>query len=432
MKVNEIITNRIIEKLEQGKIPWKREWSLMRSWSRATGKSYSLINSMLVDGGEYATFKQIKEENGKINKGAKQKILIFYKDVTARDENGEPITDDKGNEKTFPCARYYNVFNIDDTSLTKKHHKNDEAYTGKTYEGKERHKAIDMIINKYLDKYHINKAVSADNKCCYIPGENLVRVVDFDRFKTEYAYYSTLFHELAHSTGNASRLKRELGNRKGTSKYAFEELVAEISAGILCSICGIETDESFENTAAYVQGWLRVLKDNPNYIVKASAYAEKAVKMILDCEDLEKFNINDITIEGDTNSDSTAEQSVILSKEEVEALKYKDLNKIIEEKRGNQKFYTAIKRHGQPYKIEKSGYSIKFKNSDLSFNLYSENGYYTIIEAVTGVSIARESAFTKAAKKAYNVLNEHDVKSMITDYYSPVESWAEYKEKCVA
>ena len=95
-------------------------------------------------------------------------------------------------------------------------------------------------------------------------------------------YYSTVFHELTHSTGHASRLNR-LTNPAffGSEAYSKEELVAEIGASALVSHVGLETSNSLRNNVAYIQNWLRVLKDDKRLIVSASGKAEKAVNLIL-------------------------------------------------------------------------------------------------------------------------------------------------------
>ncbi len=102
------------------------------------------------------------------------------------------------------------------------------------------------------------------------------------QFAATAEYYSTLFHEMTHSTGHKSRLDRlEKTAFFGSEAYSKEELIAEIGAATLVNHVGLETPESFRNNAAYVQNWLQVLKNDKRFIVSAAGKAEKAVNLIL-------------------------------------------------------------------------------------------------------------------------------------------------------
>lgn len=105
-------------------------------------------------------------------------------------------------------------------------------------------------------------------------------------FESPAEYYSTLFHELAHSTGHASRLNRkgiETAVSFGSQDYGREELVAEMGAAFLCGVCGIET-ATIDNSAAYVAGWLKTIKRDAKLVVLAAAAAQRAADWILGVE----------------------------------------------------------------------------------------------------------------------------------------------------
>jgi antirestriction protein ArdC len=111
-----------------------------------------------------------------------------------------------------------------------------------------------------------------------MPKENL--------FQSDEEYYSTLFHELIHSTGHESRLNRDeisKTNLCGSHDYSKEELVAEMGAAFLCGRCGIEPSV-IENQAAYIQGWLKKLKSHKKWLIYAAAKAQKATDFILGVE----------------------------------------------------------------------------------------------------------------------------------------------------
>ena len=116
----------------------------------------------------------------------------------------------------------------------------------------------------------------------YTPFTDRVVLPCIEQFAETAEYYSTAFHELTHSTGHASRLNRlEKTAFFGSEAYSKEELIAEIGAATLVNAAGLETSSSFRNSAAYVQNWLKVLKDDKRFIISAAGKAEKAVALIL-------------------------------------------------------------------------------------------------------------------------------------------------------
>ena len=116
----------------------------------------------------------------------------------------------------------------------------------------------------------------------YRPSTDEVVLPIRKQFMSTTEYYSTVFHELTHSTGHASRLNRlTQAAFFGSEDYSKEELVAEIGAAALVNHVGLETSNSIRNSAAYIQNWLKVLRDDKRFIVSASGRAEKAVNLIL-------------------------------------------------------------------------------------------------------------------------------------------------------
>lgn len=277
MDVYAIVTDRFISALESGEIPWKKSWIGARyAWSRTTGKAYSLLNQLLLgETGEYATFKQIvAEKDGKVNKGAKAKVVTFWKMFDSKTE-----TDDEGKPKKIPMLRYYQVFNVkNDTNLDVKKHK-EMMQTFDTAPIEE----IDGIIKAYADRCKVKiVTVKGTDSAYYSPTEHEVHLPSVEQFKSVAEYYSTAFHELVHSTGHKSLLNRfEKGStRFGSDVYSKEELVAEIGTACILHRLGIETDDSFKNSTAYIQNWVKQLKEDKKMIVSASSKAEKAVQLI--------------------------------------------------------------------------------------------------------------------------------------------------------
>lgn len=276
--VYEMVTERIIEQLEKGVIPWEKPWTGIRSgaFNRISKRSYSLLNQMLLDKpGEWATFKQWQDLGGHIKKGEKSKIIVFYKilPIEETQEDGTKIT------KQIPLLKYINVFHIsqvDGVEPLQKEELNDIEPIEKA----------ENILQDYWTREHIIIEHTASDKAYYSPSMDMIHLPLFEQFKDSNEYYSTAFHESVHSTMKESRCNRaeERKNKLvafGSEEYSKEELVAELGSASLMNIIGIETKKSFKNSTAYIQSWIKVLKNDVKFIVSASSKAEKAVNYIL-------------------------------------------------------------------------------------------------------------------------------------------------------
>lgn len=142
----------------------------------------------------------------------------------------------------------------------------------------------DKIITMYVNREHLDFKELPSNKAFYSPSCDRVVVPMKEQYENINEYYSTTFHELTHSTGHKSRLDRlETGAIAsfGSETYSREELCAELSSAFMMNMLGIETPQTFKNSTAYIQGWLKALKNDNKFIVSASSKAEKAVNYIL-------------------------------------------------------------------------------------------------------------------------------------------------------
>ena len=271
MDIYKEVTDRIILQLEQGIIPWKKPWIASgNAISRATGKPYSLLNQMILGrGGEYVTFAQCQKEGGKVRKGEKSQMVVFWKFIEQEDEE----THEK---KQVPFLRYYNVFHIDQCEgLEAKH----MAAAEGTAEPDEK---AEEIIAAYVNRSGVRMIHMEGERAFYQPSSDCVTLPLLSQFAETAEYYSTAFHELTHSTGHASRLNRLHQTAFfGSEAYSKEELVAEIGAAALVNHAGLETSSSFRNNAAYIQSWLKALQNDKRFIVSAAGKAEKAVSLIL-------------------------------------------------------------------------------------------------------------------------------------------------------
>lgn len=266
------VTDRIIAQLEQGVIPWHKPWiGSNLAISHSTGRAYSLLNQFILDrGGEYLTFNQVKQAGGKVKKGAKAGMVVFWKWLEKDDE------ENPGEKKRIPFLKYFNVFHIDDCEGVK--HK----YTQENPCICEPVDAADEIIANYLTRSGVKLAHEAGGRAFYNPGADSVTLPLIDQFLDISEYYSTAFHELTHSTGHESRLNRLSKTAHfGNEEYSKEELVAEIGAATLVNHVGLETSNSLTNSAAYCQSWLKALQNDKRMIVSAAGQAEKACNLIL-------------------------------------------------------------------------------------------------------------------------------------------------------
>jgi len=268
------VTKRIIDQMEQGIIPWQKPWVASgQAISRSTGKAYSLLNQMLLGrGGEYVTFKQCQQEGGKVKKGEKASMVVFWKFIEQEDEA-------TGEKKQVPFLRYYNVFHIDQCEGLAAKRLPSLPQTANADE------AAENIIAAYVQRSGVRVKHQEGDRAFYTPSDDTVTLPLLAQFAETAEYYSTAFHELTHSTGHSSRLNRlEKVAFFGSEAYSKEELVAEIGAAALVNHAGLETANSFRNSAAYVQNWLKVLRDDKRFIVSAAGKAEKAVSLILGAE----------------------------------------------------------------------------------------------------------------------------------------------------
>ncbi|MCY7854992.1 zincin-like metallopeptidase domain-containing protein [Bacillus spizizenii] len=264
--VYEIITEKIIAQLEKGVVPWHQPWTnscAAVNWK--TQKPYRGINNFLVPPGEYASKKQILEAGGRIKKEEfkNSHIIVFWLWKEFEDEETEE-------KKKFAKPIYYRVWDINKQCTGLKSKRKQETYNHDPIEKAEE------IINNYPNcpTYTFEPGEAA-----YFPTLDKINCPPIQDFKVPEEYYSTLFHEMIHSTGHKSRLARTFGTF-GDEKYSKEELVAEMGAAMLCGIAGIENN-TIENSASYIKSWLSALKDDNRLIFHASAQAQKAVDYIL-------------------------------------------------------------------------------------------------------------------------------------------------------
>lgn len=277
--VYQIITDRIIAEMEKGVVPWHKPWTGIRSGaiSRSTGRPYSLLNQMLLGvPGEYVTWNQVKAEGGSVRKGEKSSVVVFWKQQKVKEQDS---TTGEEREKLVPILRYFNVFHIDQCEGIK------AKYAERPREVFQPIERAEEVQTAYVQREGVRLSYMAGDKACYSPVADRVTLPLREQFQSADEFYSTLFHELAHSTGHRTRLNRFTSSgcaAFGSNDYGKEELVAEIAAASILNVCGIETRSSFQNSASYIDNWLRAIRGDNRLIVSAAGKAEKAASLILD------------------------------------------------------------------------------------------------------------------------------------------------------
>lgn len=287
------VTDAIVKQLESGIIPWQKPWQNelgMGCISHANGKPYSMINQMLLGGrcGEWLTYAQVQAEGGRIKRGETASMVVFWqrknivKTTPVYNEEGEQIGEADEIVGTMPILKEYHVFHIDQCEGIKAKYEQ-----GKIEREHETIESADEVAMNYAKREELTLLIKQSSKAYYSPSADMVVVPEQKQYKCIEEYYSTLYHELVHSTGHANRLNRD-GivdmHFFGDETYSREELVAEMGAAFMLNILGIETEKAMKNSAAYIQSWLRALKNDNKMIIAAASKAEKAVKYIMNGE----------------------------------------------------------------------------------------------------------------------------------------------------
>ena len=289
--VYQMVTDRVLEQLKQGIVPWHKPWCCTGLGDEALAisytsrKPYSFLNQMLLGrNGEWLTFNQVKERGGNIKKGAKAGMVVFYKQIivkhTKRVKNAEGEEYDKEVQSSVPVLKYYHVFHIDDCEGIESKIEVKELPES-DLKPIERAEAVvkDYLTAEPLLKLH-NQRPSV--KAYYSPMWDEITVPMLSQYEQADEYYSTLFHEMVHSTGAAHRLNRAdgMGNRFASHDYSREELVAELGSAMICNSIKIDTEKAFRNSVAYLKGWASHLAEDTKAIVWAASRAERAARYI--------------------------------------------------------------------------------------------------------------------------------------------------------
>ena len=267
----------------------------------------------------YATFKQIHEAGATINKGEKAMPVIYW-NITHRDENGQKVTDEQYDAmtkaeqekcKSIPIMMGYYCYNLDQTNFKEvkpeQYARLQEQFKApeiKDTKGMYISPEFDAMIEKQAWVCKINTiegsgafySKAKDEITVPLKAQFNIHEDPKEVYKDGMEYYSSLVHEMAHSTGIDTRLSRDMEGRFGDKKYAKEELVAELSAAMVGNSMGFDK-RILDNNAKYVDSWIDTLKQEPKFIISVMADVSKASGMILDHVDKQRLELGMTTLQ---------------------------------------------------------------------------------------------------------------------------------------
>lgn len=280
-----LITDRILADLENGVAPWAKPWAVDAKGNKvrvnsgfpmnfATGKQYRGVNIWLLLGAAqqhvfaknaWATFKQVTDMGGSVRKGSKSERVFFNSKIEKQPTGaaGERINENGMVE--IWILKAYNVFNIDQCDGIELA---EGALTVETVLPEDTSELVDALE---IDLRH------GSDRAFYAPSGDFIAMPNPQAFINLDSYKATLFHEMGHWTGSEKRLNREFGKRFGDSAYAFEELVAELSAAFMAMEYGLEAQLQH---ASYIASWIKMLKDHEQAFFRAASEAQKVLDFI--------------------------------------------------------------------------------------------------------------------------------------------------------
>lgn len=290
MDIHQHVTDTIIEQIEAGTPPWRKPWTGGTGGAafplRHNGDAYRGINILMLwatahkrgyTSAHWMTFKQARDLGGMVKKGEKCARSVFYGTFEKDAEATEGQSDAKGDGKTrIPYAKTNNVFNADQIDGLP------EQFYIQPDPPRDLGIEADATLDAFFSKVGVEIITSEDPKAYYSRAQDHIHMPPIAIFYDAAGYYGTLAHEEIHASGHQKRLAR-IEKFQDREAYAFEELVAGIGNCMLCLHLGVTPQ--FDQSAAYIEGWLAALKNDKGLIFKAASEAQKAVDYILNAAD---------------------------------------------------------------------------------------------------------------------------------------------------
>lgn len=320
----------MIERMEKmKKSDWQQGWiggaASVGLPQNVMGRNYSGSNSFFLQlysasqGYKlpvFMTFRQAHNFKAHVLKGEKAFPVIYW-DMLVRDKDGKKISsdeyramsrDERKNLDVIPFVKAFPVYNLDQTNFREVQPERMQKLLDRfkvpelrDTQGMYAHSALDSMIAQQSWLCHI-QADREEIEAYYSPSRDIVVLpmkAQFNRgmtpedvYRDGMEFYSTMLHEMAHSTMTPERLNRDGGARFGDPKYAKEELVAELTAAMISHSMGFDSKVT-DNSAAYLDSWITKLKQEPKFIVSVMADVNKASEMILDRVDAQRLALGE-------------------------------------------------------------------------------------------------------------------------------------------
>ncbi|MEQ9442140.1 MAG: zincin-like metallopeptidase domain-containing protein [Cyclobacteriaceae bacterium] len=288
--VYQLVTDIIIQKLEQGVIPWKKRWSSQGPAANyLTKKPYRGINALLLNSlgithPYFLTFRQAQQLGGKIRKGAQSLPVVYWQWYFQHTDTGRKLTEEEA--KALPSAqverkaflRYYRVFTIQDIEGI------DLTFPSTSTFNPEKDKLMRGFQPLHTMPHSVAVKTQSNNPF-YHPRHDYINMPAMTAFPSIEAYFQVLYHELTHATGHPKRLNRSSVREPqpfGSWSYSQEELIAEMGASFIANLMNISSEAALDDAASYIQGWLKVLRNDKRFVIEAAQKAQRAVDYIMD------------------------------------------------------------------------------------------------------------------------------------------------------
>jgi antirestriction protein ArdC len=280
MNIYEQVTQRILNQLEAGQIPWRKTWKSGLPKSLGTGREYRGVNILVLGctmftSRYWVTYREAQRLGGQVRKGERATPVIYWKWRTP--EELKRLSARTGKEHIAPCAPFTSaVFNLDQVEGINR--PEDDAGNRPI----DKLEVANQMLDVMPDKPELVHALTAQP--AYFPQLDRVVLPHLSQFESADKYFATLFHETVHSTGHPRRLNRfDEAEGSKIEKYSFEELVAEFGAAFLCGFAGVDnpdTNSLQALQASYIEGWSGVFRQDSRILVRASSAAQKAADYI--------------------------------------------------------------------------------------------------------------------------------------------------------
>jgi len=275
------ITDQIIQALENGEFAkWVQPWNNGLPYNAFSGHRYRGINQLILgiksyvkgyDDPRWITFKQANKKGGKVKKGEKSTLIVFWKFIEMPEDDNPELPEEEQTVKVVPIARAYRVFNVAQCEGLKLRPLEKNYYD------------LDTFTEQLLALPEIQWG---GTMACYVPSEDIIRLPQKENFIHAEGFKEVFYHELVHWTAHEDRLARDLKGRFGDARYAMEELVAELGSAFLMAHIGVPLTQT--QHTAYLDSWLEVFRKDNRAIFTAARRAQDACDFLLKSAGLAK------------------------------------------------------------------------------------------------------------------------------------------------